>query len=140
MREILFRGKRKDNGEWVEGYYCRFGWTGQEKSYIIPSYASACTQIEVDPSTVGQYTGRDAYLKSKDIIWCKLFEGDICEVTVFDHNGIDAQHICTIEYLGGSFCFVGNGNYDFLLPLNDVDDTESDVEVIGTIHDKEGET
>lgn len=30
MREILFRGKRIDNGEWVEGHYVRYGYTGKE--------------------------------------------------------------------------------------------------------------
>lgn len=38
MREILFRGKRIDNGEWVQGYPCRYGWIGKEKDYIIPDY------------------------------------------------------------------------------------------------------
>ena len=46
-REILFRGKRLDSGEWVEGYYCCVGWTGQERHYIIPTYASALYGIEV---------------------------------------------------------------------------------------------
>lgn len=31
MREILFRGKRIDNGEWVEGYVVKYGFTGKEK-------------------------------------------------------------------------------------------------------------
>lgn len=56
-REILFQGKRADNGEWVYGYYCHIGPTGKEKHYIIPSYASAFYGIEVDPSTVSRYTG-----------------------------------------------------------------------------------
>lgn len=56
-REILFRAKRKDNGEWEYGYYCNIGYTGQERPYIIPVYASAFYGIEVNPSTVGQYTG-----------------------------------------------------------------------------------
>ena len=36
----LFKAKRIDNGEWVFGYIARYGHTGKEKYYIIPSYAS----------------------------------------------------------------------------------------------------
>jgi hypothetical protein len=33
MRDILFRAKCKDNGEWVEGYYARKGWT--DIGYVV---------------------------------------------------------------------------------------------------------
>lgn len=69
MREILFRGKRTDNGEWVQGYPCRYGWIGKEKDYIIPDYASALYVSEIIPETVGQYTGRT------DTNGNKIFEG-----------------------------------------------------------------
>lgn len=66
MREILFRGKRIDNGEWVEGYYAIKGkGTDLERHYIISStfdsntkaYPFYFTDIEVGPETVCQYTG-----------------------------------------------------------------------------------
>lgn len=75
MREILFRGKRTDNGEWVQGYPCRYGWIGKEKDYIIPDYASALYTAEINPETVGQYMSIEdkngKQICEGDIVWCE---------------------------------------------------------------------
>ena len=89
MREILFRGKRVDNGEWVEGFYCGKA----NKTFFSPAEDSA--QIidkdlwwhEVIPETVGQYTG----LTDKN--GKKIFEGDILS---YIDNDDDVQYISVV--------------------------------------------
>lgn len=71
MHEILFRAKRVDTGEWVEGYPVKYGFTGKEKWHIIPSYASDLYAFEVNPDTICQFTG----LTDKN--GKCVFEGDI---------------------------------------------------------------
>ena len=63
----LYRAKRTDNGEWVEGYVVKYGFTNREKFYIVPTYASDLYGFEVDLSTICQCTG----LKDKNgnLIW-----------------------------------------------------------------------
>ena len=71
----LFKAKRVDNGEWVQGYIVKYGYTGQEKYYIVPDYASDLYSFLVDSSTICRCTGlkdeNDKLIWENDIIECK---------------------------------------------------------------------
>ena len=130
MREILFRGKRIDNGEWVEGYYYKSKFYRADKElfdYItIPHPDEEYRGNEhfmVIPETVGQYTG----LTDKN--GKKIFEGDIVKGKDALEKNLEIHGY--IDHRNGSFVIVG----DFMTHYRWLD---YDVEVIGNIHDKKG--
>lgn len=88
MRQILFRAKRVDNGDWCYGVPLVEGWS--KKTYIASyEYSSLAfvQQIEVIHETVGQFTGL------VDRNGKRIFEGDIIK-------DCDYDHIHTVRYFG----------------------------------------
>nr|DAH34040.1 MAG TPA: YopX protein [Caudoviricetes sp.] len=74
MREILFKAKRIDNGEWAEGYYTECNgktFIGIDISIYSDIFEVFCTPVirwfEVDPKTICQFTG--LYDKNGKKIW-----------------------------------------------------------------------
>ena len=128
MREILFRGKRVDNGEWIQGDIVQFPVHGVVR--IVeqePSYKDA----EVDSDTVGQYTG----LTDKN--GRKIFEGDIIHLEysqVFFGGEYFGEYTAEVSYKEGCFITDGTNNGDEIeTPLSGFDNDE--LEIIGNIHD-----
>ena len=126
MREILFRGKRIEDGQWVEGHYHFANW------YLPPSMEIVdithhILQIgrgdsdKVDPETVGQFT----VLTDKN--GKKIFEGDIVrymnkETMVVVWNNDSASF--AIAYSAINFNYLATISIAHIY-----------LEVIGNIHD-----
>ena len=129
MREILFRGKRVDNGKWVYGYYFKatHHWhdNGIHEDWIATDsiqnggWCNVRGKYAVIPETVGQYTGLTENGK-------KIFEGDIL-------NGLLRLHpdrrIFQVIYEDNGFYFLDEDGVGWH------PDHIADYEVIGNIHD-----
>ena len=136
MREIKFRGKRLDNGKWLYGSLLVSHFKDDKKErYFITQFSGNYTfEHEVDPATVGQFTG----LKDKN--GRDIWEGDIFKE---DGSGI----VRSVFRVPGGLAFEDNPvsfGYDHrasVYPYSSIAEMQSVswlsqcCEVIGNIHD-----
>lgn len=96
MREILFKGKKKDNGEWIEGYLLDGGMPGEKRIFIgklvIGKWTVTADEFdEVDPDTICEYTGltdkNGKKIWENDILMCHGNSEDLVK-TVFGEFGV----------------------------------------------------
>ena len=128
MKENKFRGKRLDNGFWFYGYYvfCR------KRHYILPYIEEKIgfderyqEWIEVDPATVGQYTGLKDSNRTEEYP-----EGqEICEGDIVQYHPEANMGTGPVVYELGAFRV--QGDFDALLYHFSL----KALEVIGNIHD-----
>lgn len=114
MREILFRGKRKDNDQWVQGSL----FAECSRFEIVRGTCNnvGIEGVDVIPETVGQYTGLTANGK-------KIFEGDVVK---------RCNDNCVVKWVeeDAEFgIFGGMTKLSFSLIFSDK------LEIIGNIHD-----
>lgn len=127
MRNIIFRAKRTDTGEWVYGdlQYVQLNTKIEEveeaaEERILLSYSAvSIANCNVVEKTIGQDTGVN------DKFGCSIFEGDI----LLHLTSVERYWI--VEYKDGAFCVCRNG--DIYIPLMDV--MLLNIYVIGNIHD-----
>ena len=142
MREILYRGKRVDNGEWVYGAYYKqeYVYGDKKEAHCIITTSDVLSNDlwldyeEVIPETVGQFTG----LTDKN--GKKIFEGDILECKRIDDGITVRVLICIGKYVDYNSDDKNIGVYALLndgatVGVNDIFEHQDMFEVIGNMHD-----
>ena len=131
-REILFRGKRVSNGNWIEGYFVLLAINeGLKHAIHTGTDEGRFILFEVIPDTVGQFTG----LCDKN--GKKIFEGDIVKIVGDSNNDDwkDVNYVAQIVFIDGGFCAIDGTLCNYSFRRYGLSRCEFDLEVVGNIYD-----
>lgn len=135
MREIKFRGKRLGNGEWVCGHHAKdMNYVGTDQFEYIDCIIdrskgpSEGMWFEVDPKTIGQFTG----LHDKN--GKEIYEGDYlrCKKYIGGNFVEHCYELGYVEYVHGAFGL--HRKHGFYRPFKDWLE-DYDIEIIGNVHE-----
>jgi hypothetical protein len=117
MRDIRFRGKRKDTGEWVYGYYSssdEMPKRGEVGHFIR---CGLNEEYQVDPDTVGQYTGlRDRKRTAEYPEGQEICDGDILRIKADAPFTFD--YIREVKFINGFFGIARQNHIQDYEPIN----------------------
>ena len=133
MKDILFRGKIKDSGKWIEGYYAKAKdyLTGREMHVIFPldltifPHSEFSSYEEIIPETLGRYIDRPCYdgLNTNQ----RIFQGDIIRVWRYRFSKSNVPDVIAIVVDENCITEKGFGRW---FPQD-----TTRIEVIGNVHD-----
>ena len=149
-RQILFKAKIKDNGKWVEGYYCKLDETTyciseDYERHPVPTHhyilhetmtdwglPNRFLQFEIDPSTICQCTG----LTDKN--GKKIWENDIVTITIECDDYFNLSETGIVEYSYGQYELkvkTTDGKEAYSNLINKLSEAPFEIEKLGNIFD-----
>lgn len=137
-REILFKAKRKDNGEWVKGYYradpdldthyiCGWNYYASENGLEREPF-----EEEIDPDTLCQFTG----LTDKN--GRKIWENDIVTITLECDDYLIPSETGIVEYSYGQYELkvkAPDSQEAYSNLINKLSETPFEIEKLGNVFD-----
>jgi uncharacterized phage protein (TIGR01671 family) len=131
MREPLYRARRTNIGKWITGFFAY--WDNkpaiQEAIFFDDGTKQGHVWAEVDPTTVGQFTG----LLDKNGV--RVFEGDILSIPD-EHSGGNSTHdYGRVKWDEIYYSFALETQFDCVVFADLVSWDIGNCEVLGNIHD-----